>query len=111
VSDEGGRSVFDRLRMRGEEVLGQISAELMANPHFMRALEQAMKGKQRLDVAVGRVLKTLNVPTRREFKKAVSRIDALEAEISALRSEIKGARPARARRGKPPAARARPRKS
>jgi polyhydroxyalkanoate synthesis regulator phasin len=80
------RNVFDRLRARGEEVLSQVSAELMNNPQFAKAMGAAMRGKEKLDDAVGRALKTMNVPTRSEFKRAVSRIEALEAEVVALRA-------------------------
>jgi hypothetical protein len=84
MTDEN--SVFQRLRARGEEVFTQISGELMANPHFVKALQGAMRGKEKLDEAASRALKTMNVPTRTEFKKALRRIESLEAEIAALKS-------------------------
>lgn len=88
------KSVFDTLRDRGSEVFAQVSAELMQSPHFAKALEGAMRGKQKLDQAVGRVLKNMNIPTRSEFKRALGRIEALERELEA----VKGKRPPRARR-------------
>jgi hypothetical protein len=84
LSDE---SVFDRWRARGEAVLSQVSEELMKNPNFVKAMQTAMKGKERVDVAVGQALKAMNVPTRSEFRRAVSRIDALEHELSLMRAE------------------------
>jgi len=39
------RGLLDRLRSRGEEVLTQVSAELMSNPRFLKAMEGAMRGK------------------------------------------------------------------
>jgi hypothetical protein len=45
-----------------------------------------MRGKEKLDEAVGRALKTMNVPTRSEFKRALSRIESLEAEIASSRA-------------------------
>ena len=39
MTDEN--SVFQRLRARGEEVFSQVSGELMANPHFMKAVQGA----------------------------------------------------------------------
>ncbi len=78
----GPQSVFDRLKARGEEVLSQISGELMSNPRFMKAMETAWQGKAKLDEAVARALKTMNIPTRTEFKKALRRIDALELEVA-----------------------------
>ena len=86
------KGLIERLKERGEEVFTQLSGELMSNPHFMKAMEGALKGKEKLDHAVGRALKTMNVPTRTEFKKALGRIEALEQELAAVK--------AKSRRGK-----------
>jgi polyhydroxyalkanoate synthesis regulator phasin len=87
MSDD--RSIFDRLKERGEEVFTQVSGELMANQHFMKAMESALKGKEFVDQAAARALKTMNVPTRSDLKKALTRIEALEAEVAALRKKTK----------------------
>ena len=98
MTDEN--SVFQKLRARGEEVFTQISGELMSNPHFMKAVQGAMRGKEKLDEAAARALKTMNVPTRTEFKKALRRIEVLEAELADLRKDSpprKASRPRRPR--------------
>ena len=76
------RGVFDFLRARGEEFLNQASNELMSNPRFIQAMQAAVRGKEWIDDAVARALRTMNVPTRTEFKRAVARIDALERELA-----------------------------
>lgn len=76
---------IDRLRSRGQEVLTQVSAELSQNKHFMQAMAGAMRGKERLEEAVGRALRQMNVPTRSELKRATARIEALEKEVAALK--------------------------
>ena len=91
---------LNRLRSRGQEVLTQVSAELGQNKHFMQAMAGAMRGKERLEEAVGRVVRKMNVPTRTELKRAVARIDALDRELTALTAWGGRARPAKAR--KPP---------
>ena len=65
------RGLLDRIRTRGEEVFTQVSGELMSNPRFMKAMEGAMRGKEKLEEAVGQVLKKMNIPTRTEFKRAL----------------------------------------
>lgn len=85
--------VFDRLRARGEEVFAQVSNELMSNPSFMRAMQAAVRGKEAMDETVGRVLKSMNVPTRTEFRRVLSRLDALESEVAALRARAAAPRP------------------
>ncbi len=90
------RGLLGRLRTRGEEVLTLLSAELTSNPRFLKAMEGAMRGKERLEEAVGQALKQMNVPTRTELKRALSRIESLEREVAALKAKAK-ARPAPAR--------------
>ena len=75
------KEMFDFLRSRGTALVAQVSDELMSNPRFLRAVETAYRGKEKLDGAVGQALKTMNVPTRTEFKRVVARIDALEREL------------------------------
>ena len=92
------QGLFDRLKARGEEVWSQLSAELMSNEHFVKAMQGALRGKEKLDEAVGKALKTMNVPTRTEFKRAVARIEALEGELAALKRRAEKPRGPRKRR-------------
>jgi polyhydroxyalkanoate synthesis regulator phasin len=82
-----GDTLFDRLLSRGNAVIEQVSADLMSNPHFLKAMQQALKGKQVLDLAVARALKNMSIPTRTEFKKALGRIEALETRLAALEAK------------------------
>ena len=87
----GERSVFDFLRARGEEFLTQVSNELMSNPRFIQAMQAAIRGKQWIDQGVAQALRTMNVPTRTEFKRAVARIDALERELAEAKRQAAAA--------------------
>jgi len=100
------KSVFEKLKERGEEVFTQVSNELMSNEHFMKALQGAMRGKEKLEQGVSRTLKTMNIPSRTEFKRALSRIEALEKELSAVKSQP--APKPRAPRKRAPKAKAKP---
>jgi polyhydroxyalkanoate synthesis regulator phasin len=100
MADDSG--FFDRLRSRGQEVLTQVSAELGQSPRFQQAVAGAMRGKEKLEEAVSRVLRQMNVPTRSELKRAVARIDALEKEMTALKRSRAGAAGATARRAARP---------
>jgi polyhydroxyalkanoate synthesis regulator phasin len=83
------RGILDRIRARSEEVLTQISAELMSNPRFAKAMKGAMRGKKRVEAAAGKALRQVNVPTRSELKRALSRIESLEREVAALKTKVK----------------------
>jgi polyhydroxyalkanoate synthesis regulator phasin len=90
--------VFDFLRARGEEFLTQVSNELMSNPRFIRAMQAAVRGKEWIDQAVAQALRTMNVPTRSEFKRALARIDALERELADVRRQAAATKKKTARR-------------
>jgi hypothetical protein len=87
--------MFDFLK-KGGAVIAQVSEGLMKNPAFVGAVATAYRGKAKLNTAVGDALKTMNVPTRSEFKRAVARIETLERELAEKRaSEAPAARPKR----------------
>jgi polyhydroxyalkanoate synthesis regulator phasin len=95
------QGLVERMRSRGEDVLTQVSAELMSNPRLAKAVEAAMRGKEKVEKAAGKALRQMNVPTRSELKRALSRIETLEREVAALKARAK-ARPSPPRK---PAAR------
>jgi len=85
--------MFDFIRTRGSAFVSLVSNELMSNPAFLKAMQTAYRGGERLNGAVEQALKTMNVPSRSEFKRLVARIDALERELAAAR-EAQTAAPA-----------------
>ena len=87
------KTMFDFIRTRGSAFVSLVSNELMSNPAFLKAMQTAYRGGERLNGAVEQALKTMNVPSRSEFKRLVARIDALERELAAAR-EAPAAAPA-----------------
>jgi hypothetical protein len=79
--------LFGALKERGEELFARVSSELMSNPQFLKAMQGAMKGKEMFDQAASRAMKSMNIPTRSEFKRALSRIEQLEQEVAALKTK------------------------
>jgi hypothetical protein len=101
------KDVFDLLK-KGGAAIADVSQGLMKNPAFVAAVATAYRGKEKVNDAVGHALKTMNVPTRSEFKRAVARIEALERELADRTSEPAAApapkrRPAGRRKKAPPA--------
>lgn len=92
------KNVFDTIRARGEEVFGQVAGTLMQNPQFLKAVQRAAEGKTTVDRLVGKALKQMNIPTRSEFKRAVARIDALEAGIADFKAKAAARRAPRSRK-------------
>jgi hypothetical protein len=99
------------LKAQGEKVFAQVSGELLDNPQFMKAMQTAFRGKEKLDEAVGQAMKAMNVPTRSEFKRAVARIDALERELAAQKQSASAPAPRKVAarpKPRPKSARAKP---
>jgi hypothetical protein len=59
----------------------------MQNPTFMKAMESALRGKQKIDEGAAQALKSMNIPTRSEFKRALTRIEAREQELAAVKAK------------------------
>jgi len=87
VTEQG---MFEKLKARGEEVWNRVSNELMQNPQFIRALQGALKGKELVDQAVARALKSMNVPNRSEFKRALHRTNVGSRKIAISRNVAPG---------------------
>ena len=64
----------------------------------MKAMEGALRGKQKIDEGAAKALKSMNIPTRSEFKKALTRIEALEQELQAVKAKVKKAPASTARK-------------
>ena len=62
----------------------------MASPHFVKAMQSAVKGKEKLEEGVAQALRGMNIPTRTEFKKALSKIEALERELAVQKAAVEG---------------------
>jgi hypothetical protein len=99
MKDSEPMNLLETLRSRGSALVGQVSADLMQSPQFVKALQGALRGKALLDQAVGRALKGMNIPTRTEFKRALARIEALEQELHRLKQKPPKRAPARRRAG------------
>ena len=101
------RTIFDELKAKGEEFFTKMSGELMSNPNFTRAMQAAWWGKEKLDQAVTQALRSMRIPTRDEFDRALRRIQALEDEVDRLNLAQRGAARAAAGASRPPGARSR----
>ena len=68
--------------------MNQISGELMQNPAFIKAMQGAIKGKEKVEEAATQALRGMNIPTRTEFKKALSKIEPLERELAVQKAAV-----------------------
>lgn len=105
------RNLFQRLREMGEEQVNRVLEELLSSPRFSELLgktvQQAMATKGRMDRNMQTILSLLNLPSRADYRKLATKIEALQGSLVNL--NIKLDRILAAQQAKPPAAK-KPRK-
>ena len=109
-------SLWQRLVGAGEERLGQFAEEILSSPHvteaLARRLRRAARTKGQVDRNMQAVLSALNLPTRGDLSKVVSKVEALQGSLVNINIKLdrllaehaaaKQAAPARARAGASP---------
>jgi hypothetical protein len=79
------RSLLSGLYARGEEVVGVFLEELGKNPRVRdqlgKTVERAVDAKRRVDRTAQTVLSALNVPSRADYNRMLTKIEALQGSI------------------------------
>ncbi|MGH7857530.1 MAG: hypothetical protein ACREQY_09380 [Candidatus Binatia bacterium] len=111
------RNLFQRLYEMGEDRVNQFTEELLSSPRFAEVLgttlHKAMETKGRVDRNMQTVLSLLNLPSKADYKKLSTKIEALQGSLVNLNIKLDRilatqAKPAAkaARRARPSRARA-----
>ncbi|HJQ84406.1 MAG TPA: hypothetical protein VKA21_10045 [Candidatus Binatia bacterium] len=102
--------ILKRLYGLGEQQLGRLAEELFANPRvadaFSAALRKAFETKGRVDKNMQTVLALLNLPSRADVNRLVTKIEALQGSLVNLNLKVDrllAERPARRRSRRKPA--------
>ena len=107
------RGLFQRLFEMGEERLNGLAEELLSNPRFTEAIgktiQKAMETKGRVDRNMQTVLALLNLPSKTDYRKLATKIEALQGSLVNLNIKLdrilaQQEKAARARRPRPPKA-------
>lgn len=86
------QSVLSSLVGRGEEVFGVFLEELGKNPRVReqlgKTLERAVGAKRAVDKNMQTVLSVLNVPSRADYSRVLTKIEALQGSVVNLSMKI-----------------------
>ena len=86
------QSVLANLVDRGEEVISVFAEELGRNPKVRaqlgKTLERAVDAKRAVDKNMQTVLSLLNVPSRADFHRVMTKIEALQGSIVNLSMKV-----------------------
>ncbi|MBX3026492.1 hypothetical protein KF840_16410 [bacterium] len=86
------QSMLASLVGRGEEVFGVFLEELGKNPKVRqqlgKTLERAVDAKRAVDKNMQAVLSALNVPSRADFHRVLTKIEALQGSVVNLSMKV-----------------------
>jgi hypothetical protein len=109
---ESDTHILKRLYGLGEERLGRLAEELLANPRvaeaFSAALRRAFETKGRVDRNMQTILALLNLPSRGDLIRLVTKLEAIQGSLVNLNLKVDrllATRPRRRMTRKPPAGR------
>ena len=92
ASREDDRSIFQRLIELGEGQVKGLLEEVMSSPRFAevagKTLQQAMATKGKVDRNMQTILGLLNLPSKADYKKLSTKIEALQGSLVNLNIKL-----------------------
>jgi hypothetical protein len=92
TSREAERGIFQRIVEMGEGQMKTLLEELMSSPRFAdvvgKTLQQAMATKGTVDRNMQTILGLLNVPSKADYKKLATKIEALQGSLVNLNIKL-----------------------
>jgi hypothetical protein len=84
--------ILKRLYGLGEEALGRFAEDMLANPRvaeaFAAAIQKAFETKGRVDRNMQTVLALLNLPSRADMNRLVTKMEAIQGSLVTLNLKI-----------------------
>jgi CRP-like cAMP-binding protein len=78
----------DRLSRQGEEVLGRIAEELIANPVVNSALTRAFEAREKAVQAQEATMGALNIPSAADIERVTRRLRSLSQRLEGIEDAI-----------------------
>ena len=92
ASREAERSIFQRLVELGEGQVRGLFEEVLSSPRFAevagKTLQQAMATKGKVDRNMQTILGLLNLPSKADYKKLSTKIEALQGSLVNLNIKL-----------------------
>jgi chromosome segregation ATPase len=88
VSDAQDRSFVDRLSRQGEEALGRIAEELIANPVVNRALTSAFEARDKAVQAQEAAMGALNIPSAADVERLTRRLRSVSQRLEGIEDAL-----------------------
>jgi hypothetical protein len=92
MASHDDRNLFQRIRELGEEQLNRVFEDVMSSPRFTDILgdtfQQAMSTKGTVDRNMQTILSLLNLPSKADYKKLVTKVEALQGSLVNLNIKL-----------------------
>jgi chromosome segregation ATPase len=81
-------SLVDRLSRQGEEALGKIAEELIANPVVNGAISRAFEAREKAVLAQEAAMGALNIPSAADVERVTRRLRSLSQRLEGIEDAI-----------------------
>jgi anti-sigma-K factor RskA len=85
---EQNESIVDRLSRQGEEALGRIAEELIANPVVSGAIARALEAREKAVLAQEAAMGALNIPSAADVERVTRRLRSLSQRLEGIEDAI-----------------------
>src|SRR5262245_56432079 len=82
--EDQGQGFVDRLSKQGEEALGKIAEELIANPVVNGAITRAFEAREKAVQAQEAAMGALNIPSAADIERVTRRLRSLSQRLEGI---------------------------
>lgn len=88
MTDEHESSMADRLKGQGEEALGRIAEELIANPVVSGAVTRALEAREKAVHAQEAAMGALNIPSAADIERLTRRLRSVSQRLEGIEDSL-----------------------
>ena len=88
MKDAGEDRLVDRLSRQGEEALGRLAEELIANPVLNRAVSGALEAREKAVQAQEAALGALNLPSAADIERLTRRLRSVSQRLEGIEDAL-----------------------
>ena len=88
MNDDRDQTFVDRLSRQGEEALGRIAEELIANPVVNRALTGAFEAREKAVHAQEAAMGALNIPSAADIERLTRRLRSVSQRLEGIEDSL-----------------------
>jgi hypothetical protein len=88
TNPEQDQSFVDRLARQGEEALGKVAEELIANPVVSGAIGRALEARERAVIAQEAAMGALGIPSAADVERVTRRLRSVSQRLEGIEDAI-----------------------